>query len=100
MTCGCPPAPTGGSVMPANIGSLLVTGLNPPFGIHQALSPVFMLYAVTPPISFGLAMLTPPTVVPPPRPPPPPRPAGGGTPGSPAAPPPAARPTPPPTAPP
>ena len=60
MTCGWPPAPTGGSVTPANIGSVLVTGLNPPFGIHHALSPVFMLYAVTPPISFGLTIDTPP----------------------------------------
>ena len=32
----------------------------PPFGIHQALSPVFMLYAVMPPSSFGLTIDTPP----------------------------------------
>src|SRR5215471_14760047 len=105
MTCGCPrPDPCRGSVTPANNGSFDVGVVQiPPFGIHHVLSPVFRLYAVTPPNSFGLRIDTPPIVdvpgaalagskgaagagaapPPPPRPPPPPprppRPPLGGT---------------------
>ena len=61
MTCAWPrPAGCGGSFTPANsaasgdAGCGVGTTIWPPFGIHHALSPVFMLYAVMPPSSRGL----------------------------------------------
>src|SRR5262245_42516275 len=80
MTCGWPRPPVdSGSFTPAKSGSFDVTGTSlPPFGIHHALSPVFMLYAVTPPSFFGLKIETPPIVVPVLRPSKPPRPAPVG----------------------
>src|SRR5207237_6851224 len=58
--CACPEPPRAGNFTPANSGSLLVTGIMPPFGVHHFLSPLFMSYAVTPPYSFGLRIETPP----------------------------------------
>src|SRR6185503_12012791 len=60
MTCACPLAGCGGSLTPAKSGSVLVTGVNPPFDDHHFLSPEFMLYAVIPPTSLGLRIETPP----------------------------------------
>src|SRR6266513_5231710 len=60
MICACPTAGRGGSVTPAKRGLLLVTGVIPPFELHHILSPLFMLYAVTPPYSFGFTIDTPP----------------------------------------
>ena len=61
ITCGWPPmAGCGGNVTPAKSGLVGVGVRNtPPFGIHHFLSPVFMSYAVTPPICFGFRIETP-----------------------------------------
>src|SRR5688572_10918886 len=57
MICACPPAGCGGKVTPAKSGSVVVIVVNPPLGIHQLLSPLFMSYAVIPPSCFGFRML-------------------------------------------
>src|SRR5688572_26948234 len=80
MIWACPRPPCGGSVTPANSGSVLVTGIIPTLGCHHFLSPAFMSYAVMPPYSFGFTIDTPPIAARLPRPskPPPRLPSAGG----------------------
>src|SRR5437764_6243635 len=64
MICACPRPGCGGSVTPVKSGSVVVTGVVIPLGIHQILSPEFMSYAVTPPNGLGLRIETPPIIDP------------------------------------